>query len=107
MSIFPTNNYGNRDDRTWAFVAALLGIILLVLSAVVALAIAAPESANPASVIATLLGLLGLSVPALVGAIVAGRSSQKLDRVLNGEMDRKIVRGVHNAMDERGDGSTS
>lgn len=106
MSIIPTNDHGQRDDNTWALVAAFLGGLFLVLAAVVAFAVAAPESANPATVITIMLGLTGIFIPALVGAIVAGRGSQKMDRVLNGEMDGKIVRNVHKAMDER-DGASS
>lgn len=89
------------DDHTLALVAAMLGLVFIIAAALVAILIAVPSSKNPGTVVLILLGLLANGVPILLGGIVNGRNSQKLDRVLNGEMDAKIKANVHQALNER------
>ena len=74
--------------------------------------IAVSDSATDATtpLITTVLGFFGLFVMSAVGKIKGakqiGNVEQKVDRVLNGEMDAKIENAVRNVLDERGIGKT-
>lgn len=93
----PHRQYGPlaTSDRRLTIVAAFLGFTALVLAAMIAILIAAPESSNTAFVLQVLIGQFALSGPVFVTAIVSGRNSEKLTSVLNGEGDRKLQDNLH------------
>lgn len=84
-----------RSENTYVLAAVFLGFVLLILSAVICVLIAAPESTNTAFVIQVLLGQFGITIPVFVTAIVVGRSNQKMTDILNGEGDRKLQKNLH------------
>lgn len=91
------------QDASLAGVALVLGTLGLLGATIIGVLLALPESQNPAVVLTIIFGFLSTQVPAMTGAILGRRANEKLDRVLNGEMDRKIVGGVHTALDQRDD----
>lgn len=80
----------------------VLGVLaLFIMAAVVAVAVAVPEGANPGSLIVILLGTLTTVVTSLLAVAGVADVNRKVDHLSNGLMDRKIVRGVHVALDQR------
>lgn len=99
-TLMSTVNRG-AESATVATVVAVLGVLAIVGATVIGVLIAVPESKNPAQVVTVVLGFFGTTIPVLLTVLLGKNANQKLDRVLNGEMDAKIESAVHRVLDAR------
>lgn len=88
----------------------ILGALTISAAFVFGLSISDSANAENTPMITTVLGFFGLFIMSAVGKIKSAKRADnlegKVDRVLNGEMDAKIARVVHQVMDERGLGDS-
>lgn len=94
-----TNETRNGSSTVSAVI--ILGSLFIFGMIIVCVLVAIPDSQNPAYVLASVFGFLGIALPALLNASQGQKANAKLDRVLNGEMDSKMQRNIHSVLDER------
>lgn len=90
--------------RIWATVAVLAIVCVTVVGAYAVV----PHSNNPGFVVTQLLSFAAVGVAAIRGQYSADKAREsaqaadgKLDRVLNGEMQAKLEKAVHDVLDQR------
>lgn len=76
-----------------------LGLAAVVGAIIIGVLLALPDSQNPATVLTLVLGFLGTQLPGLVANVHGRRANEKLDKVLNGTMDRKIEDAVERTVE--------
>lgn len=94
----------NDNSRIWAGVA----VLAIVCATAIGVFAVVPHAANPGFVLTQILSFGGLALAAIRGQYSTDKArtevdaaNGKLDRVLNGEMDKKIERAVHKVLSER------
>lgn len=89
------------QDRALLSVIGFVGIAAVIGGTIIGVLWAMPDSSNPETILVIVLGFAATIVTALGNALLGGKANEKLDRVLNGEMDRKIEAAVHRVLDAR------
>ncbi|MBM7510051.1 uncharacterized membrane protein (DUF485 family) [Nocardioides salarius] len=91
----------DRPTVTNSTAVLVIGVLAIAGATIIGVLVAIPESKNQAATLTIVLGFLGTSIPTVLNAVLGKKANKKLDRVLNGEMDRKIMTAVHQVLDER------
>lgn len=83
-------------------IAVVVGaIVCMTVAGVVVIAVAAPESSNPASLIGLLLGAVGTFITSVLALVKISGVERQVTDLSNGKMDQKIRDGVAAVLDAR------
>lgn len=82
-------------------VIAAAAAFCMTVAGVVVIAVAAPESANPGSLVGLLLAAVSTFIPAVLGLVKISGVEKQVTDLSNGKMDAKIRDGVTAVLDAR------